>query len=74
MPKTLVIAEKPSVALDYCRALGRFEKKDDFFENDEFVIASAIGHLLELREPDQGPKKGGKWSFVNLPVIPKICS
>ena len=44
MPKALVIAEKPSVAADLARALGKLPKKDDAFENDDFVITSAIGH------------------------------
>ncbi|HZC35085.1 MAG TPA: DNA topoisomerase, partial [Chthoniobacterales bacterium] len=70
MGKTLVIAEKPSVALDFTRALGKFEKKGEYFENDRFVIASAIGHLVELCLPGELDKKRGKWSFQNLPVIP----
>ena len=44
MGKTLVIAEKPSVAQDVVRALGKFEKHGDYFENENFVISSAIGH------------------------------
>src|ERR1700758_5182437 len=70
MGKTLVIAEKPSVALDLTRALGRFEKKGDYFENDRFVISSAIGHLVELCLPAELDKKKGKWSFQSLPIIP----
>ncbi len=70
MPKKLVIAEKPSVAADLARALGKLTKKDDFFENDEFVVTSAIGHLVELCLPGDGDKKRGKWSFANLPIIP----
>jgi DNA topoisomerase-3 len=71
MGKTLVIAEKPSVALDFTRALGRFEKKGEYFENDRFVISSAIGHLVELCLPGELDKKRGKWSFQNLPIIPE---
>ncbi|MBV9492153.1 MAG: DNA topoisomerase III [Verrucomicrobia bacterium] len=70
MGKALVIAEKPSVALDVARALGRFTKKTDFFENDSYVISSAIGHLVELCLPNELDKKRGKWSFQNLPIIP----
>jgi len=70
MGKALVIAEKPSVALDISRALGGFEKKDDYFENDSFVIASAVGHLLELTIPPEAEVKRGKWTFAHLPVIP----
>ena len=70
MGKTLVIAEKPSVALDLTRVLGRFEKKGDYFENDRFVVSSAIGHLVELCLPAELDKKKGKWSFQSLPIIP----
>ena len=70
MGKALVIAEKPSVALDLTRALGRFEKKGDYFENKEYVVSSAIGHLVELCLPGELDKKRGKWSFQNLPIIP----
>jgi DNA topoisomerase-3 len=70
MGKSLVIAEKPSVALDLTRVLGRFEKKADYFENDQYVISSAIGHLVELCMPGELDKKRGKWSFQNLPIIP----
>jgi DNA topoisomerase-3 len=70
MGKTLIIAEKPSVASDISRALGKFEKHADHFENDEYVISSAVGHLLELIVPEQFEVKKGKWSFTNLPVIP----
>jgi DNA topoisomerase III len=70
MGKTLIIAEKPSVALDYARALGRFERHGDYFENDRYIISSAIGHLVELGLPAEQDKKRGKWSFQNLPIIP----
>ena len=70
MSKTLVIAEKPSVAADIARALGGFTKHTDYFENDDFVVSSAVGHLLELVVPEQYEVKRGKWSFANLPVIP----
>jgi DNA topoisomerase III len=70
MPKALVIAEKPSVAADLARALGKVPKKNDVFENDEFLITSAIGHLVELCLPGEIDKQRGKWSFTNLPIIP----
>ncbi len=70
MSKTLVIAEKPSVAGDIARALGKFARKEDFFEDDRYVITSAVGHLVELCLPGEMDKKRGKWSFANLPIIP----
>ena len=71
MSKALVIAEKPSVAADIARALGRFERKDDAFENEQYVISSAVGHLVELAVPSEMDKKRGKWTFAALPIIPE---
>ncbi|MCP5247168.1 MAG: DNA topoisomerase III [Candidatus Accumulibacter sp.] len=70
MSKKLVITEKPSVAADVARALGGFVKHDDYFESDDYVVSSAIGHLLELACPEEYEVKRGKWSFAHLPVIP----
>ncbi len=79
MGKTLIIAEKPSVMTDLSRALakplGKFEKqgsgRDVFFENDQAVITSAVGHLVELRMP-MGPNgKKLPWNFQVLPAIPE---
>ncbi len=72
--KTLVIAEKPSVAQDIVRSLtptaGKFEKHDEHFENDTYIVTSAVGHLVEIAAPEEFDVKRGKWSFANLPVIP----
>ena len=70
MSKKLIIAEKPSVAADIARALGGFTRKGDHFESDDYVLSSAVGHLLELAVPEEFDVKRGKWSFANLPVIP----
>ncbi|MBC3936749.1 DNA topoisomerase III [Undibacterium sp. CY7W] len=70
MTKTLIIAEKPSVAADIAKALGGFTKHDDFFESDEYVLSSAVGHLLEITVPEEYDVKRGKWSFTHLPMIP----
>src|SRR5687767_2402094 len=70
MAKKLIIAEKPSVAADISRALGGFKKTGDYYENSEYVLSSAVGHLLELVLPEEHDVKKGKWSFKNLPVIP----
>ncbi|WP_010464480.1 DNA topoisomerase III [Acidovorax radicis] len=74
MTKTLVIAEKPSVAQDIVRALtpvaGKFEKHEEHFENDRYVVTSAVGHLVEIQAPEEFDVKRGKWSFAHLPVIP----
>ncbi|WP_087747934.1 MULTISPECIES: DNA topoisomerase III [unclassified Acidovorax] len=74
MTKTLVIAEKPSVAQDIVRALtpvaGKFDKHEDHFENERYVVTSAVGHLVEIQAPEAFDVKRGKWSFAHLPVIP----
>lgn len=74
MTKTLVIAEKPSVAQDIVRALtpvaGKFDKHDEYFESEHYVVTSAVGHLVEIQAPEEFDVKRGKWSFANLPVIP----
>lgn len=83
MSKRIIIAEKPSVANDIAAALGGMKKLGDYFEGDKFLVASAIGHLLELYNPEEdGPvrKKTGKaasavrrpakWSLASLPVLP----
>jgi DNA topoisomerase-3 len=70
MAKKLIIAEKPSVANDIARALGGFTRKGDYFESSQYVLSSAVGHLLELALPEKHDVKKGKWSFAKLPVIP----
>ncbi|MBL8347478.1 MAG: DNA topoisomerase III [Rubrivivax sp.] len=74
MSKTLIIAEKPSVAQDIVRALtpvsGKFEKHADHFENDSTLVTSAVGHLVEIKAPEDYEVKRGKWSFAHLPVVP----
>jgi DNA topoisomerase III len=70
MTKKLIIAEKPSVAADIARVLGGCTRTGDYFEGDEYVICSAVGHLLELALPEEYDVKKGKWSFARLPVIP----
>src|SRR5438874_6967763 len=70
MGKSLIIAEKPSVASDISKALGGFKKQEDYYESDKYVLSSAVSHLLELCVPDQFEVKRGKWTFAHLPVIP----
>ena len=70
--KSLVIAEKPSVAADLARALGKIPKKGDHYENDEYVISYAVGHVVELEMPeDIDKKKYGFWRLETLPIIPE---
>ena len=70
MGKSLIIAEKPSVANDIAKALGGFTKQKDFFESDMYVLSSAVGHLVEIGMPEEEEVKRGKWTFAQLPAIP----
>ena len=68
--KTLIIAEKPSVATDIARVLGGMKKNGDYYEGEEYVVGNALGHLLELVCPEEYEVKRGKWTFAHLPVLP----
>ena len=70
MGKSLIIAEKPSVAGDIAKALGGFKKESDYYESADYVLSSAVGHLLELVPPEGVEAARGKWTFKHLPVIP----
>ena len=70
--KSLIIAEKPSVAADLAKALGKVPKKGDHFENSDYVISSAVGHVVELQMPEDIDKKMyGFWRLDALPIIPE---
>ena len=72
MGKTLVIAEKPSVGKDYAKALpGSFKAESDYLESDDFVVSWAVGHLVELAEPEDYDPKYKLWSLNRLPIIPE---
>lgn len=71
MSKVLVIAEKPSVAVDLAKVLGRFDKKDGYLENEKFIVSWAFGHLLELAEPADYDPMWKKWSIEQLPILPE---
>src|SRR3954468_13448292 len=72
MPKTLVIAEKPSVGRDLARVLpGPFQKVDDgALEGPEHILTWAVGHLVQLAEPDDYDAKYKKWRMADLPIVP----
>jgi DNA topoisomerase III len=71
MPKTLVIAEKPSVGRDLARVLpGPFAKHEGYLEGPEHVLTWAVGHLVQLAEPDEYDAKFKKWRMADLPIIP----
>ena len=68
--KQLIIAEKPSVARDLAAALGKVPRKGDWFENEHYVISSAVGHLVELFMPEDIDRKLKRWTLKSLPIIP----
>src|SRR6478672_3763560 len=72
MGKTLIIAEKPSVGQDYAKALQeRFGKHEGYLESDEHIVSWAIGHLVELAEPEDYDEALKRWSIKTLPVLPE---
>jgi DNA topoisomerase III len=71
MSKTLVIAEKPSVGTDLARILkGPFKKGEGVLEGPEHVITWAVGHLVQLAEPDEYDAKFKRWRMEDLPIVP----
>src|SRR5438874_11894930 len=71
MSKTLVIAEKPSVGRDLAKVLpGSFTKSEGYTEGPEHVITWAVGHLVQLAEPDEYNEKFKKWRMADLPILP----
>jgi DNA topoisomerase-3 len=71
MSKTLVIAEKPSVGRDFASALpGKFAKSEGFLESDDYVITWAVGHLVELVQPEEYDERWKKWRMADLPIVP----
>ncbi len=71
MAKTLVIAEKPSVGQDLARVLtGPFQKHEGYLEGPEQVITWAVGHLVQLAEPEAYDPKYKSWRMADLPIVP----
>lgn len=69
--RTLVIAEKPSVAKDIAAVLGAMKKVEDHFENEDYVVTSALGHLVELQMPEDMDVNLKRWTLKNLPILPE---
>lgn len=74
MGKSLIIAEKPSVGRDIANALGGFTANEEFLESDQYVVSWAVGHLLELLEPEELDPKYKRWLLEDLPIIPEKFS
>ncbi len=72
MSKTLLVAEKPSVGQDLARVLpGPFKKQEGFLEGPEHVITWAVGHLVQLAEPEAYDAKYKSWRMADLPIVPE---
>ncbi len=70
--KTLVVAEKPSVARDLADALpGSFTNEETHYEGDEYVVTFAVGHLVQLVDPEVYDEKLKKWRMADLPIVPE---
>ena len=71
MSKTLVIAEKPSVGRDLVRVLpGAFDKGEGYLEGPDHVVTWAVGHLVQLADPDEYDDRFKKWRMADLPIVP----
>src|SRR5690554_2894170 len=69
--KSLVLTEKPSVAREIARVLGCKQKHKSHFEGPRYVITWALGHLVELAEPEDYDKKYSTWKLEDLPIMPR---
>ncbi len=71
MAKTLVIAEKPSVGRELAQVLpGAFEKHEGYLEGPDHVVTWAVGHLVQLADPDEYDARFKKWRMADLPIVP----
>ncbi|MDR0267655.1 DNA topoisomerase III [Paenibacillus sp.] len=69
--KSLVLAEKPSVAREIARVMGSKEKHKGYFEGPEYIVTWALGHLVGLAEPEDYDHKYATWNLEDLPILPK---
>ncbi len=71
MGKTLIITEKPSVAMEYALVLGVKERKNGYLENEEYLITWCVGHLIAMSYPEKYDEKYKKWNLEELPFLPE---
>ena len=69
--RTLVISEKPSVAISISKVLGATKKKDGYYEGNGYIVSWCVGHLIQMANPDSYDEKYAKWNIDDLPIIPK---
>lgn len=68
--RTLVISEKPSVAISISKVLGATKKKDGYYEGNGYIVSWCVGHLIQMANPDAYDEKYAKWNIEDLPIIP----
>lgn len=68
--KTLILAEKPSVAKDFSNAIGKLKMHNGYYEGNDYVVTFCIGHLIQLSKPEMYHDKYKKWNIDDLPIIP----
>ncbi|CAM5193604.1 DNA topoisomerase 3 OS=Ureibacillus acetophenoni OX=614649 GN=topB PE=3 SV=1 [Ureibacillus acetophenoni] len=71
MAKSVVIAEKPSVARDIANVLKCHKKGNGFLEGDQFIVTWALGHLVTLADPESYDVKYKQWNLEDLPMLPE---
>ena len=69
--RTLVISEKPSVAISISKVLGATKKKDGYYEGNGYIVSWCIGHLIQMSNPERYDERYAKWNISDLPIIPK---
>lgn len=69
--RTLIISEKPSVAISISKVLGATKKKDGYYEGNGYIVSWCIGHLIQMANPEKYDEKYAKWNIKDLPIIPK---
>lgn len=69
--RTLIISEKPSVAISISKVLGATKKKDGYYEGNGYIVSWCIGHLIQMANPERYDEKYAKWNIKDLPIIPK---
>lgn len=69
--RTLIISEKPSVAISISKVLGATKKKDGYYEGNGYIVSWCIGHLIQMANPERYDEKYANWNIKDLPIIPK---
>ncbi len=70
MSKTLVLAEKPSVAKEIARVMGSHQQHKGYLEGPAYIVTWALGHLVGLAEPEDYSAQYQKWNLEDLPILP----